>query len=121
MIDSRLPRFAQGTQAALLALAFLLDVRWLVAILALVLVAAAVGGPRWNLFAYLYRALPIAPGEMERAAPSRFAQTLGAGFLTLSSIVLFAAERETTTWWAIGWGPALLVAALAGLAASTAF
>lgn len=121
MIDSNLPRFSQAVQAGLLALAFLLDLRWLVVLVAIVLIAAALGGPSWNLLAHLYRKLPIRPGEMEPAAPPRFAQTIGAVFLTVASFALFGFERETTTWWVLGWGPALAVAVLAGLAASTAF
>lgn len=119
MIDSRLPRFSQALQAAGLALAFLFEARWVVVVLAVVLVAAALGGPRLNLFAYLYRSLPIPPGEPEPAAPPRFAQTLGAGFLAIASIALYTARPDTSVWWTLGWGPALLVAVLAALAAST--
>lgn len=121
MIDSNLPRFSQAVQAALLALAFLLDIRWVVVFVAIILIASVLGGPSWNLFAHAYRNLPIPRGEMEPAAPPRFAQTIGALFLTVASIALFTFERETTTWWVLGWGPALAVAVLAGLAASTAF
>ena len=121
MIDSHLPRFSQGVQAVLLAAAFLFDLRWLVVALGLVLVAAAIGGPRYNLLAYAYRGLPIPRGEPEPAAPPRFAQTLGAVFLTVASLALLTTEAETTSWWVLGWGPALLVALLAGLAATTSF
>ena len=121
MVDSNLPRFSQGLQALLLALAFVIDVRWLVPILAAILVAAVLGGPRWNAFAYLYKAAPIPAGAPEPAAPPRFAQTLGAVFLTVSSVGLFASSPETGPWWTFGWGPALLVAVLAGLAATTSF
>ena len=121
MIDSNLPRFSQGVQAAVLSLAFLLDLPWLVVVVAVVLIASAVGGPRWNLLAHVYSRLPIPRGEMEPAAPPRFAQTIGALFLTIAGAALYGLERETTTWWVLGWGPALAVAVLAGLAASTAF
>ena len=47
---------------------------------------------------------------MEPAAPPRFAQSLGAGFLILGSLGLFLATRDTTVWWVLGWGPALAVA-----------
>jgi hypothetical protein len=122
MIDSHLPRFSQGLQALLLAAAFLLDPvtgRWVVVALAVILCTAAVGGARLNLFAYVYRALPIPRGEPEPAAPPRFAQVVGAVFLTVASVVLFASTIETPGWWVGGWGPALLVALLAGLAATT--
>jgi hypothetical protein len=121
MIDSHLPRFSQGLQALLLAVAFLVDTPALVAFLAVVLIAAVVGGPRWNLLAYVYRALPIPRGEPEPIGPPRFAQIIGAVFLTVSTIALYAATPESSTWWVLGWGPALAVAVLAALAASTAF
>ena len=121
MIDSNLPRFSQGLQAVLLALAFLLDARWLVVAVAVVLVAAALGGPRFNLFAYLFKALPVPRGEPEAAAPPRFAQRIGATLLTVSSVVLLTAEHDSTMWWTLGWGPALVVAVLSALAATTAF
>lgn len=121
MIDSRLPRFSQALQAVVLALAFLVDARLAVVVLGAVLVAAAIGGPRWNLLAYLYKALPIPPGDLEPAAPPRFAQTLGAVFLTIASVALFVAEPETLPWFILGWGFALAVAVLSALAAATPF
>jgi Domain of unknown function (DUF4395) len=121
VVDSNLPRFSQGLQALLLAVAFVIDARWLVPILAAILIAAVVGGPRWNALAYVYRSLPLPVGEPEPAAPPRFAQTLGAIFLTIGSIGLFVATPETGPWWTLGWGPALLVAVLAGLAATASF
>jgi hypothetical protein len=121
VIDSNLPRFSQGLQAVLLALAFLLDARWVVVAVAVVLVAAALAGPRFNLFAYLFKALPVPRGEPEPAAPPRFAQRIGATLLTVSSLVLLTAEPESSMWWALGWGPALVVAVLSALAATTAF
>lgn len=121
MIDSRLPRFSQAVQAAALALAFLLDLRAVVPVLAAILVAAVLGGPRFNLLAYLYRALPIPPGELEPSAPPRFAQAIGAVFLTTSAVTLYTAPADSTVWWVLGWGPALTVAVLAALAAGAAF
>ncbi len=121
MIDSRLPRFSQAVQAVVLTAAFLIDARWVVPVLAVVLATAVVGGPRWNALAYAYRALPIPPGELEPAAPARFAQTLGTIFLTLSTIALFTTDRGTPVYNLLGWGPALLVAMLSALAASTSF
>jgi hypothetical protein len=121
MIDSRLPRFSQAVQALLLAVGFLLDLRLVVPFVGLILLAAVLGGPRWNLLAYLYKALPIAPGELEPAAPNRFAQTLGTVFLGIATVVLYAARPQTGVWWVLGWGPALAVAMLAAIAASTSF
>ena len=121
MIDSRLPRFSQALQAIALAAAFLLDAEWVVVVLAVILILAALGGPRFNLLAHLYKALPIPPGEMEPAAPPRFAQTLGAIFLTVGSIALFATQQESQPWWILGWGMALMVAVLSALAATANF
>ena len=41
MIDSRLPRFSQAVQTVALVIAFLFDLRWIVLVLAGILVAAA--------------------------------------------------------------------------------
>lgn len=121
MVDSNLPRFSQGILAVLLAISFLVVLEAAVPVLAVVLAAAVFGGPRWNLWAYLYKSLPIPRGEPEPAAPPRFSQLLGAIFLTVSTVGLFATTQESTAWWVIGWGPALLVAVLAGVAATTSF
>jgi hypothetical protein len=121
MVDSRLPRFSQALQAVILAAAFLLDARPVVPLLLVIIGAAAFGGPRYNLWAYLYRALPIEPGEPEPAAPPRFAQKIGTVFLAIATVGLYALEAETTAWWVFGWGPALVVAVLSGVAAATAF
>ncbi len=121
MVDSAIPRFSQAVQAVLLAGGFLLDSRWIVPVLALVLLVAVAGGPAWNIFGRIYRSLRLPPGEPEPAAPPRFAQALGAVFLGLGTVGLFAADAGTTPYWVIGWGPAIAVAVLAGLAATTNF
>ncbi|MGH3118383.1 MAG: DUF4395 domain-containing protein [Gaiellales bacterium] len=121
MIDSAIPRFSQAVQAVLLALAFLVEVRWLVPFLTVVLLASVVGGPRWNLLGRAYKALKLPPGELEPAAPPRFAQLLGTVFLAVGTGGLFGAEAGTRPYWWVGWGAALMVAALAGLAATTRF
>lgn len=121
MVDSRLPRFAQALQAGALALAFLVDARWVPPLLALLLALAYGGGPRWNLFAYLYQALPIGRGELEPAAPHRFSQAIGGVFLSISGAALFLLRAETLPWWVLGWGFALAVALLAAIAAASAF
>ncbi|MGH2694059.1 MAG: DUF4395 family protein [Actinomycetota bacterium] len=121
MVDSHLPRFAQAIEAAALAVAFAALAEWVVPVLGAVLLLAAVGGPRYNLFAHLYRALPIPPGEPEPAAPPRFSQTLGTVMLAGASVAFFALEARTTPWWVLGWGPAIVVAVLAALAATTSF
>ncbi|MDQ3963474.1 MAG: DUF4395 domain-containing protein [Actinomycetota bacterium] len=121
MVDSAIPRFSQAVQAVALAVAYAVDARALVPLLTLVLLLAVLGGPNWNLFGRIYRGLRLPAGEPEPAAPPRFAQTLGAVFLAIATAGLFLAERDTTVYSFIGWGPALAVAVLAGLAATTNF
>jgi hypothetical protein len=121
VIDSHQPRFSQGVLAVVLAVAFLFEASWLVPVMAVLLFASVVGGPRWNLLAYAYRALPIPRGEPEAIGPPRFAQTLGVIFLSIATIGLFAAQRDSTAYDFMGWGLTLLVAVLAGLAATTSF
>jgi Domain of unknown function (DUF4395) len=121
VIDSNLPRFSQAVQAVALLTAFALQVPYVVPGLAAVLLTASVAGPRWNLLAYLYRALPIRAGEPEAAGPPRFAQALGGVFLGIGSMGLFALPANTAAWWAVGWGASLAVALLAALAAATSF
>jgi Domain of unknown function (DUF4395) len=121
VIDSHLPRFSQAVQATLLAAAFLARSPAIVVAVALMMAAGALGGPRFNLLAHLYRVLPVPRGEPEAAAPPRFSQLLGAGFLALSSTALLLLERGETAWWVLGWGPALTVALLAAVAATTSF
>ena len=121
VVDSHLPRFSQAVQAVILAVAFVVDARWVVPVMAAILLAAVLGGPQLNLLAHLYRRLPIPRGDLEPAAPPRFAQALGVVFLTIGTIGLFAARDHTTSWWVLGWGPALAVAVLAALAATTTF
>ena len=121
MDDSAIPRFSQALQAVALAVAYAIDARAVVPVLALVLLVAVVGGPSWNLFGRLYKGLQLPAGEPEPAAPPRFAQTLGAVFLAIGTAGLFFGERDTTTYSVLGWGPALAVAVLAGLAATTKF
>jgi hypothetical protein len=121
VVDSHLPRFSQGVIAVILSMAFVADLPIVVPVVGAALAAAVVGGPRVNVFAYLYRALPIPTGNLEPAAPPRFSQALGATFLAIGTVALYAARADTTPWWVLGWGPTLAVAVLAGIAAATAF
>lgn len=121
MVDSHLPRFSQAVQAVLLVIAFALEARGIVVVLALILLGAVIGGARFNLLAYAYKGLAIPRGELEPAAPPRFAQTIGTGLLIIASVVLFAASPHSGPWWFFGWGPALVVAALSALAAASGF
>jgi len=119
MVDVNVPRFNQALVTVLTALAFLLDAPWLVAITAAILAVSYVGGAGLAVFTQLYvRALrprldPDGPSELEPAAPPRFAQLLGALFLTAASVAFSVGLT------AAGWGLTLVVTALAALAATT--
>lgn len=116
-IDPRGPRTNQALLAVGLVVAFVLNVPWLVAALFVVLAAGAVFGPKWGLFLQLWakvlRPRFGPPAETEDPRPPRFAAVVGTVFLA-ASLVAFAAGVP-----AVGWGLALVVAALAALAAIT--
>lgn len=117
MVDPRQPRFGQAITGTVLLLGFLLQLPVVLPVLAVVLAGASLLGPRWNLYAYLYRpvkALVGPPSELEEAAPPRFANTLGFIFLTSASIAYYAFEAS-----GLAWGLGLLVSGLALLAAIT--
>lgn len=116
-IDPRGPRFNQAMVAALLLVGFVADWEALVPAVAVILALGAALGPRFGpflvVYAYLVRPRLGPPGELEDPRPPRFAATLGTVVLAASSgAFLIGAE-------AVGWVLALLVALLAGLAAST--
>lgn len=121
MVDSAIPRFSQGVIAVVLSIAFLAEAEWAVPATGALMAVAVLGGPAWNLFARLYRALPLPSGEPEPAAPPRFSQALGAVFLAVGTVFLFAATQGTAGYWWGGWGPTLAVAVLAAIAATTSF
>lgn len=116
-IDPRGPRFNQAVLAAVLLVGFLLDVPAVAPVFAVVLFLGAAFGPRYGPFLRLYaevvkpRLAP--PSELEDPRPPRFAATIGVLFLTAATVA-FAAGAS-----GVGWGLALIVAVLAGLAAVT--
>lgn len=117
MVDVNVPRFNQAAIAVLTAVAFVLDFWPLVAVSAVILVVNRVGGPRYSLFGQVYTRL-IKPRlssdvKTEPAAPPRFAQLLGAVFLSVAT-VLFVVGLAVA-----GWVVTLMVTALATLAAAT--
>ena len=117
MVDPRQPRFGQAITGTVLLLGFVLELPIVLPVLAVVLAGASLLGPRWNLYAYLYRTvrgLLGPPRELEEAAPPRFANTLGFLFLTVASVAYYVFEAET-----VAWGLGLLVSGLALLAAIT--
>lgn len=120
-IDPRAPRFNQAIVGAGALAAFALDAPLVLPVLALLLGAGALLGPSSNPLAILWRrgVVPLLhldpPERLKDAAPVRFAQLVGFAFLAAASALLLVALPA----WAplVGWGLALVVAALALLAA----
>jgi hypothetical protein len=107
-------RVNQAAIITLLALAFVLNQPWLVAVVAAVMVLGT-ASPQLALFQRLYRDLLRPAGLLrpdvhaEAAAPHRFAQGLGGAVLVAASAALFAGLS------ALGWSLALVVIALAAI------
>ena len=118
VIDSRAPRFNQATIGVLSVLAVATGWWWLLAILAAQLVVGLTLGRRFCLpcLAYFELVQPrFGEGALEDARPPRFANFVGAVFLT-SAALAYAAGHDLL-------GPILggIVAVLALLAAATGF
>lgn len=116
MVDPRQPRSGQAVTGIVLLIGFLASWPPAIALIAVILAGASLGGPALNLYAHGFRVvrrwLPP-PGELEQAAPPRFANAVG-----------FAFTGAATALWAVGleaaaWALALIVSALALLAAVT--
>ena len=118
VIDSRAPRFNQATIGVLSALAIATGWWWLLGILAAQLVVGLTLGRRFCLpcLAYFELVQPrFGEGTLEDSRPPRFANLVGAVFLTAAT-VSYAAGLD-----ALGAILGGLVAALALLAAMTGF
>lgn len=116
-IDPRGPRFNQAVLTVALLAGFLLDVRIVVPAFAVVLfLGAAFGsqyGPFLRMYAELIKPRLAPPAELEDPRPPRFAASIGVTFLGAASLAFVGGSAV------VGWGLALVVAALAGLAATT--
>lgn len=116
-IDPRGPRFNQAVLAATLLVGFALDQRWVVPLLAVVLLLGAALGPRYGPFLRLYAELVRPrlgpPAELEDPRPPRFAAAVGVACLAAATVAFVAGASV------VGWVLALIVAALAALAAVT--
>lgn len=116
-IDPRGPRFNQAVLALGLLAGFLFDARIVVPVFGAVLFLGAAFGPRYGPFLRLYaeviRPRLGPPAEMEDPRPPRFAAAVGVLFL-LAATAAFSAGSA-----GVGWALGLIVAALAGLAATT--
>ncbi len=116
-IDPRGPRFNQAVLAVALLVGFLADWRPVVVLFALVLLAGAALGPKYGPFLAFYarviRPRLAPPHELEDPRPPRFSAAMGVGFLGAGALAFAAGHAG------VGWGLALIVAALAGLSATT--
>ena len=118
VIDSRAPRTNQAVVGSLSLIAFFLGVPWLVGLLALQLIVGLAFGRRYCLPCLLYFELlqpRFGEGQLEDSRPPRFANLIGAVFLTTSAVLLYAGATT------LGWVLCLVVSALALLAAITGF
>jgi hypothetical protein len=118
VIDSRGPRFMQGTIGALALVAFLTGWWPLLGILAAQLALGLTLGRRWCLPCVFYFEVVqprFGEGPIEDARPPRFANLLGV--VVLGSAAIVHALGFATLGWILG----LLVAGLALLSASTGF
>lgn len=116
-VDVNIPRFNQAVIALLTGLAFVADQPWLVPVAFVTLAVSWAGGPRLapltRLYVGLIRPRLSGPVVTEPAAPPRFSQLIGAGFLGVASMAFGAGAP------AFGWVLTLIVTALATLAATT--
>jgi polyferredoxin len=100
VIDSRAPRTNQAVIGSLALLAFVLDAQWLIALLALQFILGLTLGRRWCLPCLLYFEViqpRIGEGRIEDARPPRFANQIGAVFLSVATIS-FLAGAATFAW-----------------------
>src|SRR5947208_3223258 len=116
VIDARAPRTNQAVIGSLSLLAFVFDLQWLPAILALQLVIGLGFGRRYCLPCLLYFEV-IQPrfgeGRIEDARPPRFANMVGVAFLGGATLGFLLGATT------VGWALTLIVAALALLAATS--
>jgi hypothetical protein len=116
-IDPRAPRFNQAVLTIALLGGFLLDLRLTAPLFAVVLFLGAAFGARYGpflrLFAEAIKPRLGPPAELEDPRPPRFAATVGVIFLGGATIA-FALGAV-----GFGWALTLIVAVLAGLAATT--
>jgi Domain of unknown function (DUF4395) len=89
-VDPRSPRFAAWITTAVLAVVLVTGSGWLLLAQAAVFAVGAFAGLRWSPYGLLFRQL-IAPrlsppGELEPAAPPRFAQAVGFVFAAVGTV-----------------------------------
>ncbi len=118
-IDPRGHRFGAGVSAAVLAVAWLTDSRWLVVVAFVTLASGALFGLRSSVYGWAWRRIAglggWPPTDLEPEYAARFAQTIGSVVL-LIGLGLFAAGQATLGWAATG-----TVLGLQALLAATGF
>ncbi len=119
LIDPRGQRFGAGFSAVILAIAVVLNLPWLVALVALAMFASAgFGSQYWLLgkpWPLIKRTLRLGRVELEHEYPPRFAQALGVIFLT-AGLLLIAVQIPLLGWLLVG-----AVIALQTLLAATGY
>jgi hypothetical protein len=118
VVDARGPRFNQAVIGVLALVAVTVGPWWLLALLALQLVVGLTLGRRWCLPCLFYFEVlqpRFGEGPLEDARPPRFANMVGAAFLTAASVAYLGG------WAAVGAALGAIVATLALLAAATGF
>jgi hypothetical protein len=117
VIDPRGQRFGAAVSAAILVLAWVAGLSWLATLVGVNLAVSALFGTRLFLpgrpWPALRRALRLGAAEPEHEYPPRFAQALGATFLTLATLVFLLGAIP------LGWLLVGAVAALQALLAAT--
>jgi hypothetical protein len=114
VIDQRAPRTLQTTIAIVTGLAFLLNQEWLVTVMALQMIVGLAFGRAFCIpCVFWFKVLQprFGEGRIEDSRPPRFANIVGAIFMSSAS-VLFVAGLSTA-----GWVLTLIVTALSSLAA----
>ena len=115
-IDARAPRTNHAFVALLSIVAIATGSEWLVGLVAAQLVIGLTFGRRFCLACYLYFVViqpRIGEGRIEDARAPRFANVLGAIFMTLATAAFLAGVAEA------GWALTAMVAALSSLSALT--
>lgn len=118
VIDARAPRFSQAVIGILSLVAVTVGPWWLLALLAVQLIVGLTLGRRWCLqcVAYFELVQPrFGEGPLEDARPPRFANLVGAVFLSGATLAFVAG------WDVAGTVLGAIVAALALLASATGF
>jgi hypothetical protein len=116
VIDARAPRFNQVVVGSVSLIALMTGAWWLLGLLALQLIVGLTFGRRFCLpCAFYFEVIQprFGEGEIEDSRPPRFANIVGAAFLTSATV------SHATGLHSLGWILGGLVATLALLAAAT--